>query len=99
MMSNYKVIGNDLLDYRSQKVATLKGNDIYDSRSQKVGMYKDNDVYDDRWRKLVSIRGYDIFDEHNVRIGSLHDIKREIEGNINNTALVALWYFYIVNPK
>lgn len=94
-MASYKMIGNDMFDYRSQKIAILKGNDIYNTRSQKVGIYKDNDVYDDRYRKLISVRGYDIFDEHNTRIGSLHDIKREIEGNINNTALVALWYFFI----
>jgi sporulation protein YlmC with PRC-barrel domain len=95
MMMNYKMIGNDLYDYRSQKIAIVKGGDIYNTHSQKVGVVKDNDVYDDRYRKLISLRGMDIFDEHNTRIGSMIDIKRMVEGNVNSNILLGLWYFFI----
>lgn len=99
MMMNYKMIGNDLYDYRSQKIAVVKGADIYDTHSRKVGCVKDNDVFNDRYQKLVSLRGMDIFDEHNSRIGSLHEIKRQVEGMVGNTVLLALWYFFIKDAK
>ena len=92
---NYKLIGYDLYDYRSQKIAIVKGTDIYNTHSQKVGTYRNNDVFDDRYQRMCSVRGDDIFDEHNTRIGSLNEIKRQVDGAQANMLLAALWWFFI----
>lgn len=94
-MTDYKMIGSDLYDYRSQKLATVKGMDVYNTRSQKVATIRDYEVYDDRYRKICSLRGEDVFDEHYVRVTSLSEIKKQINGNASSMIMVALWWFFI----
>jgi hypothetical protein len=95
MMTDYKMIGNDLFDYRSQKLGYVRGADLYDTHTRKVGMVRDYEIYDDRYTKVASIRGYDVFDEHGIRIISLQDIKNMIDNPPSGAILVALWWFFI----
>jgi hypothetical protein len=97
-MTDYKMIGNDLYDFRSQKLATVKGADIYNTRSQKVATIRDYEVYDDRYRKICSVRGDDVFDEHFVRVTSMSEIRRLISGASSGVIPVALWWFFIRKP-
>ena len=94
-MTDYKMVGNDLYDYRSVKIGTVKGADVFNERTQKVGTIRDYEVFDDRYTKLCLMRGDDIFDEHNVRMISVSEIKRMITNPPINMACVALWWFFI----
>lgn len=94
-MLNYKMIGNDLFDYRSQKLATVKGADIYNTRSQKIATIRDYEVYDDRYQKILMVRGEDVFDIHNVRVISLNEIKRGFDNAPSGVLTAALWWFFI----
>jgi len=94
-MADYKMIGNDFYDYRSQKLAVVRNADIYDTHSRKIATIRDYEVYDDRYNKIAAVRGYDVFDVHNVRLISLEEIKRLIDNPPSGPVMVALWWFFI----
>lgn len=98
-MADYKMIGNDFFDYRSQKLATVKGSDVYNTHSRKVAIVKDYEIYDDRYNKVAALRGYDVFDPHNIRIISVEEIKRRIDNPPSAPIMVALWWFFIRQPE
>jgi len=94
-MADYKMLGNDFFDFRSQKLAVVKGSDIYNTHSQKVATIRDFEIYDDRYNKVASMRGYDVFDVHNIRLISIEEIKRMIDNPPPGPVMVALWWFFI----
>lgn len=94
-MTEYRMVGNDFFDYRSQKLATIRGGEIFDTHTRKVGVIRDYEIYDDRYNKVAAIRGYDVFDAHNVRVISIEEIKRMIDKPPSAPLMVALWWFFI----
>ena len=94
MLKEYRLIGNDLMDFRSMKLGLIKGTDIYNTHSQKLGTTKLFEVYDDRYTMVCYIRGSEVYDNHNERLTSLFDIKEKFEASTSDINLVALWYFF-----
>lgn len=94
-MADYKMIGNDFYDFRSQKLAVVKGADIYDTHSQKIATIRDYEIYNDRYQKLAMLRGEDVFDAHNVRMISVSEIRRLIDNPPGPALCTALWWFFI----
>jgi hypothetical protein len=95
MMTDYKMVGSDLFDFRGQKIAIVRGPDVYDAHSRKVGTIRDYEIFDDRYNRVCSMRGDDVFDIHNVRMASLLEIKRMVDNPPTQPVLVALWWFFI----
>ena len=91
----YAVHGPGLYDNHNRKIAFMRGEEIYNSDNQLIGTLRDNCLYDSDNRPMMFIRGGFIFDAKDVRVGSLLEVQKLIEGGREKNLFAALWYCFI----
>jgi len=90
---DYKLDGNKLMS-KGQKIGFIDGNSIRDGHSNKVGTIDGRSIRDAHGGKVAEFDGENIRDAHGVRIGTMHDVRKMIDGQ-GGISLAALWYFFV----
>ena len=94
-MANFKMKGSDLYDSAGRKVATVRANDILDRMGRKVGSVRGDDIRDKTGNKVGRVQGSSVYDGRNIRIASLSDVRKTIDGAMGGVTVAALWLFFI----
>jgi hypothetical protein len=91
----YTIRGSRLYDKHNRRIAFIRGEGIYDDDNRMVATMHGNYLYDSDHRVMMTIRGENVYDAKNVRIGTLLEAQRSIEGGKKENLCVALWYCFI----
>ena len=94
-MSAYRISGSGLYNAHHQLVAKAKGESLFDGDNRRVGIIKGNTLFDQDDRKMMSVRGSEIFNASGERVGSLSEVKKAIQGAVEEMMSSAMWYCFI----
>jgi hypothetical protein len=71
------------------------GESLFDSDNQRVGFIRGNRLFDSEERIMMSVRGSEIYDASNKRVASLSEVKKAIQGAVEEMMSTAMWYCFI----
>jgi hypothetical protein len=94
-MSIFKMRGLGLYDSHNRKVASVRGQSIFDASNRQIAGIQGNDLYDVEHKIMMTIRGTDIFDAENIKVASVSDVGKSIEGAFDDMMRVAMWYCFV----
>jgi hypothetical protein len=94
-MARYRIMGASLYDSHHQVIAKTRGNTILDGDNQRIGVVRGDELFDSTDKKMMSVKGADIFDESNVRVASMVDVSKALDGAAGSVVAAALWYCFV----
>jgi hypothetical protein len=94
-MSAYRMSGSGLYNANHELIATVRGESLFDRDNRRVGFIKGNAFFDREERIMMSVRGSEIYDASNKRVASLLDVKKAIQGVVEEMMSTAMWYCFI----
>ncbi|HBG78126.1 MAG TPA: hypothetical protein DDW84_04650 [Phycisphaerales bacterium] len=93
-MTDYKFDGKELHNRSGNTIGVLDGKYIRDGRGINVGEIDGISFRDSHESKIAEFDGRDIRDLDGVRIVTLADVKKSIDG-IVGAPLIAMWLFFV----
>jgi len=94
-MNVYRMSGSGLYNAHHHLVAKSRGESLYDCDNQRVGFIRGNTLFDPQERVMMSVHGSEIYDASNIRVASLSDVKKTIQGVVEEMMSTAMWYCFI----
>lgn len=94
-VSVYRILGSGLYNAHHQLVARARGESLFDRDNQRVGFIRGNTLFDPEDRKMMSVRGSEIYDASNKWVASLSEVKKTIQGTVEEMMSTAMWYCFI----
>ena len=94
-VGRYTIRGTGLYDPHNRVVAVARGYSLYDGNNHRVATVRGNDLFDPDNRRMMSLRGSEIFDSGEVRIASIAEVKKSLDGALAAMLLVAFWFCFI----
>lgn len=92
-MGDYKFDGKELR-LRGSRVGVLDGKSIRDGHGSLVGRVDGQVIRDSHGSTVARFDGREIRDAHGMKIGSLEDVRDDIEG-VGGASLVAMWILLV----
>lgn len=94
-MTQYRMRGTGLYDRRDHRIAMTRGESIYDAGNRRIGGVHGDDLFDTNGSIMMRIRGRDIFDARNMKVATLAEAEKSIEGTGDPSLVAALWYCFV----
>ena len=90
---DYKLDGNKLIS-KGIKIGQIDGSSIRDGHNNKVGTIDGRNIRDAHGSKVAEFDGENIKDSNGSKIGTMHDVRKVIDGQGGNS-LAALWVIFV----
>lgn len=87
--------GNIIRDQNNLMVARTSVRGILDKNGHQIAKISSNAVFDMNDKKLASISGKSILNSDGRVIGTMRQIRREVEGGHGGVSQVAVWLLFV----